>query len=514
MPVWIFLDFIVFLNCIRFSSSKKQMSDIIQEERESIIRDTNTAQTQLENIIQNLKPETIDLNVQSEFFGELDLSVLETKFPRLKSLLLGPGKITSIRNIPSGISKLVCNNNLLMGLERLPGSLLYLDVDHNYLKTLDLSKTPYLEEVHCNDNRLENILHLPQNITKLYCEQNQLQKLDVSGLPHLKVLHVSNNPLLVVNGVAENIHEFVSENNPLAMETTSYNYEENDDENNDKIKIADKKQTENVKIKYLDALQIYFKLKQEYEMDLLKRRRIAFKKSTTKTGGVKRSKAVKGKCVQCKRIVGMNFSNNSEGYVARCGDPSHPCGLSIKLLRGNFSSNEYYLYLFKEQLEKEKIEIIRQKLDSLFSYISEESSVKQFKKILDSYNDLSGTYGDLTKRNNELYHDLHKAELITKKREKIYKILAQIKSMIHEYKTDGHTTERQHSNYGGSTGLLRTAMEVYVNDLLPEVENLRRLKHDVNEMEDNVVFQKGFSLQKLEYTYGDLPSVEKFRGIK
>ena len=166
------------------------MSDIIQEERESIIRDTNTAQTQLENIIQNLKPEIIDLNVQSEFFGELDLSVLETKFPRLKSLLLGPGKITSIRNIPSGISKLVCNNNLLMSLERLPGSLLYLDVDHNYLKTLDLSKTPYLEEIHCNDNRLENILHLPQNITKLYCEQNQLQKLDVSGLPHLKVLRV------------------------------------------------------------------------------------------------------------------------------------------------------------------------------------------------------------------------------------------------------------------------------------------------------------------------------------
>ena len=44
--------------------------DIIQEERESILRESNTAQTQLENIIQKLKPEIVDLNLQGSFSGE------------------------------------------------------------------------------------------------------------------------------------------------------------------------------------------------------------------------------------------------------------------------------------------------------------------------------------------------------------------------------------------------------------------------------------------------------------
>ena len=495
------------------SISASYTPDIIQEERESIIRDANTAQTQLENIIQNLKPEIVELNLQASLSGELDLSILSTKFPRLRTLAFGPGKIISIRHIPSGISKLICGNNLLVGLERLPGSLLYLDIRQNYLKTLDVTKTPYLEELHCSGNRLENLLNLPQSLTKLYCDNNKLQRLDFSGLSHLKVLHVSNNPLLVVENVPQNIHEYVAENNPLAMEKTNYDYA--DWEYEDKLRqredMIDKKHVKDRKIKYHDALNVYFKLKHEYEEDLLKRRRAAFKKASTKKQGMKKAETVPGKCLKCKRMVGMVFRTDTNGYVAHCGDDRKACDFHIKLLRGNFSSNEHFLYLFREQLEKEKIEIIRQKLDTLFSYVSEEAAVKGFKKVLESYNDSSTLYGDFTKRNDELYHNAHKNELITKKREQIFKILAQIQGMVQEYKNKG--SETQHALYGGVTGVLHTAMEVYVRDLLPEIDNLRRLKYATIEIEDDVLFQSKVGLQDLEYTYGDLPSVEKFRGV-
>jgi hypothetical protein len=110
-----------------------------------------------------------------------------------------------------------------------------------------------------------------------------------------------------------------------------------------------------------------------------------------------------------------------------------------------------------------------------------------------------------------LYHNAHKNELIAKKREQIFKILAQIHEMVQEYKNQG--SETQHTLYGGVTGVLHTAMEVYVRDLLPEIDNLRRLKYATIEIEDDVLYQSKVGLQDLEYTYGDLPSVEKFRGV-
>lgn len=492
------------------------MSDIILEERENIIRDSNIAQSQLENIVDKLKPEIVDLNLQSAFSGELDLSILSTKFPRLRSLSFGPGKITDIRNIPVGISKFICSNNLLIQLEKLPGSLLYLDIDQNFLKTLDLSKTSYLEELHCSNNRLENILQLPKSMVKLYCDQNKLRELDVTSLSNLKTLHVSNNPLLIVKNISEDIHEYVSENNPLALEKTSYDYVDFGDYENieEQVKESDKKHRDNLKIKYADALNTFFKIKHNYESDLLKRRREAFKKGATKQSGIKRAKAVKGKCTNCKRAVGMIFRTDSNGYVALCGDRSNKCGLDIKLFRGKHDSNEYFLDIFKELLEEKKTEIIRQKLDSLFNYISAESSVKIFKEILESYNDALEGYAYHVKINDDLFHNVHNAELVSKKQEMIYKILSQIQNMVHEYKsTDLHEIHQQQSKYGGSIGLLRTAMEVYVTDLLPEVENLRRLKHELIEMEDDVVFKQKIALHKLDISLGEPPSILRFRGV-
>jgi hypothetical protein len=116
--------------------------------------------------------------------------------------------------------------------------------------------------------------------------------------------------------------------------------------------------------------------------------------------------------------------------------------------------------------------------------------------------------------NDDLFHNIHNAELISKKQEMIYKILSQIQNMVHEYKSiDKNETAQQHSKYGGSIGILRTAMEVYVTDLLPEIDNLRRLKHELIEMEDNVVFKQTISLHKLDLLLGEPPSILRFRGV-
>ena len=67
--------------------------------------------------------------------------------------------------------------------------------------------------------------------------------------------------------------------------------------------------------------------------------------------------------------------------------------------------------------------------------------------------------------------------------------------------------------------LLTTIIDTYVKDLLPEVENLRRLKHDIIEMnyEMNLnspnmstLYQSEVALSKCEYLYGEPPNVIRF----
>jgi hypothetical protein len=489
------------------------MTDIVQEERESIRKDNNTAQTTMEDMIFGLKKDIVDLNIQTPLYGDLDLSGLSARFPRLRYISFGEGKITALSHVPVGISKLVCRGNLLVSLDQLPGSLIYLDIDDNFLSTLDCASFPHLEELHCENNHLEIIEHLPRTITRLYCSQNRLTQLDLTDLIHLRVLHCSDNPLLSIDNVPKTIHEFVSENNPLAQEVTNYDYVdwEHEDELRERYDKIARAEVVQRKITYNDALQSYFRLKHDYETDLLKRRRIAFKKATTRKSGISRAQRVRGKCIHCKREVGTEFRTDSNGYYASCGDTSQACVLDIKLLRGQFSPNEQFLYLFREQIEQEKDGIIRQKMDSLFNYVSEETAVRSFKKILQTYKETSELFQGFFDRHQEIFYNTQRGELLQEKKAKIQEIQAQIRGFVEEYKKSGNILAN--ASYGGVTGLLKSAMDIYVRDLMPEIENLRRLKYEIMEMNGDVLFQRETGLSQTEYTFGDPPSVVRFRGV-
>ena len=489
------------------------MADIIQQQREAIRNDNNIAQTTMEDMIFGLKKDIVDLNIQTPLYGDLDLSVLSTRFPRLRYISFGAGKITSLNHLPVGISKLVCKGNLLVSLDQLPGSLIYLDIDDNYISTLDCATFPQLEELHCENNHLTDILHLPRTLTRLYCTQNRLTQLDLTNLIHLRILHCSENPLLSIDNVPETIHEFVSENNPLSQEVTNYDYVEweHEDELRERYDKMERANVVQRNVSYSDALQTYFRLKHDYETDLLKRRRIAFKKAKTRKNGILRSQRVLGKCVHCKRNVGTVFRTDSNGYYASCGDTSQACTLDIKLLRGQFSPNEQFLYLFREQIEQEKDGIIRQKMDSLFSYVSEETAVKDFKQLLTAYKETSELFHGFFDRHQEIFYNTKRGELLQEKKTKIQEIQAQIKSIVDEYKKSGNLLAN--ASYGGVTGLLKSAMEIYVRDLMPEIENLRRLKYEIMEMNGDVLVQREVGLNQTEYTFGDPPTAARFRGV-
>ena len=464
---------------------------LIYEERESIIRENNTAQTVFSDIIKDLKSDVVELNINTPLDGDVDLSIC--KFPKLRTVIFGEGKITNLINVPQHITKLVCAGNLLIELDDLPNSLLHLDFARNYLTTIDFKKIPNIQELHCEDNKIEDFGVLPKSIIALYCDHNKLKHIDLKDMKDLKTLHISNNPLVIVENLPETIHEFISENNPIAITET-----EREDEPKDRIE---------KKINYAEALAKYFKMKTKYEEDVLDKRRAAYRRGVSKKDKAARSAAVNPKCVKCSRPVGTVFSTDINGYRAICGDKEHPCGLDIKLSRGNYELSESILDAFRDAMNDTKDRIIKLKMDTLFNYVSESTSSKLFKRKIDDYNKDSKIYKDELDRYNDLYNNAHKKELIKTKMAVIYGINKNIRGMLVEYATSDNKN------------LLTTIIDTYSKDLLPEIENLRRLKNDIMEMnyEMNLnspnmstLYQSEVALSKCEYLYGEPPNVIRF----
>ena len=159
------------------------MSGIIQNQRDDILRENNTAQMEFVGMLASLNHDLVELNIRIPLRGDLDLSALkEHKMDKVRTITFVEGEITGIRNIPEGISRLNCAKQLIVEFETLPSSLLSLDCDHNYITRLNFSKVSHLEELRCEDNKIVEIVNLPKTVKSLYCSQNKLVHLGLRGL--------------------------------------------------------------------------------------------------------------------------------------------------------------------------------------------------------------------------------------------------------------------------------------------------------------------------------------------
>ena len=213
------------------------------------------------------------------------------------------------------------------------------------------------------------------------------------------------------------------------------------------------------------------------------------------------------KCINCKRPVGSIFSADINGYRAICGDKDHPCKLDIKLVRGNFELSEAILRTFKDALDDTTDRINKLKMDTMFNYVSEATSSKLFKKKMEDFTKDSKIYKEELDRYNDLYNNAHTQELYKTKMETVYELQKNMRTLLAEYANTGEKN------------VLTIALVTYKNDLLPEIENLRRLKYDIMEVnidtstngpDISTLYQSEVALSRCEYLYGEAPSVVKF----
>lgn len=468
--------------------------NFIEERNKNTIQENNTAQSDFLDFLDHLNPQVSDIILREPLSGDLDFSVLkECNFTNITSLQFAMGSITSLKNIPEGITKIICEDNLLLNIDNLPISLVELNVSGNGIKQLDLLEVENMKELNISRNQFTSLSDLPKDLEILKCENNGLKVLNLEGIEKLKVLHCSNNPSLAIEQFPDTIIDLQMENNPLIQINKSDDESDEDTENENH---AD----------YIESLNTYFDMKNEYINNVYSMKKQVFKKAKSKKAARMMIAELKPKCINCNRPVGSIFSNEGRTYLARCGDPKNPCNLDIRIFAGEFVKIDNLLEIFHEDIQNEKEDIIRQKLDTLFNYISENDAVIIFKKKLEKYTETNAFLKELIDEYTDIYFNEEKKDKIRKKIEYIGKIQERFNDIIVKYKQSDNMS------------LLKDAMEIYVSEIKPEMENLQMIKYETIEIEkekdDYIMVQRAYRLDKLDFTFGSYPKVIKFRSKK
>jgi Leucine-rich repeat (LRR) protein len=466
----------------------------IEDVTDAIEQNENDAQTYLNGLLNTLEPtETYDIRLEIPLSGSLDFSILNDKhFNHVDSIVFQqPGQVTELRNIPDRVIYIECANQFIHEFENGPASLEELYMPDNKMHKFSGKKYPKLRILNVSDNQLTHLDNLPSTLKTLECNNNQIRKLSLEKTQELITLKASNNPLLVLSHVPPSLVTMEMENNPFT-----------EIEREDGTKKDKKKQDK--KMEFLDGLHEYFRLKNVYEQKIMKMKKNAFSKGHNKKEGRKFARDVKPACIHCKRKVGTLFYIQDDTYYAICGDKTKPCDLYIKIYRGSYFPLDEMMEIGEEEIEKKKEEIIRLKMDTLFKYVTPQSTSRQFKKDLEEYNEESMLHKQTLERYDRLYDNVERISQTSKKQEKVYEIQQDIKSILDEYLEKGNRE------------LLNASVDMQIKDLIPALKNLRWMKYDTMFMENNdttgisTLVQREVSVHHKDYLVGKEPSILKF----
>ena len=459
----------------------------IEEQRKQILEENNTAQAEFLDILEHLSPTATTIDVRTPLSGDIDCDILEKcSFTGITAIQFAPGNITSIKNIPPGVTKVICAENILVDVPELPASVVELDVQKNAIRRGDAWSRD-LKELVLSENHIASLENLPAGLEVLRVENCHMKVLRLEGLDQLRILHCSGNPGLVIENVPESLQDFQSDNDAL----TEIGKLREEEEGKGAEKRAD----------YQESLHEYFEMKHAYQERVLKMKHEIFRNSKTKKEAKMKIATLKPKCVKCDRGVGTIFENKGRTFIARCGDREHPCELRIELFGGEYSPVIDMLEGYERTIEFTKEEIIKTKLDVLFQYLSEEEGVDYFKDHLDFYTKEKVHLTALKKEYDDLYFNAEREEKLLEKTRKIAKIQERVQEFMRKYQENNNPET------------LKDAMTIYIHELMPEIQNKETLKYETREfiyLEDvkkYELFQRGWRPNKVEYTFGEFPRV-------
>lgn len=456
-----------------FSMTPLYIMNIIEEQRQQIINNNNTAQNYIDSVIQNMNKLSDDLIISEQLYGEIDLSALSDF--KIKKIVFAPGNITSIIHIPDSVSSITISENLLIELNDMPKLLKHLDVNHNYLTKINLDDLKLLEVLNISHNQIEELSYLPPLLLELNCSNNKLTTLNLETSKKLETLDIGYNNITTIYGYPESIINFDATNNP------SIEYIDSDttpEENGKKEEKYD----------YFTSLNTYYKLKTIYENELKEIRKKAYHKRKSKKQYQLSLKGIVGLCVYCRRNVGSIFFEDDEKIVAMCGSTNDPCKFNIELIKGYHNDIRYLLNEYKQGVIDIQNSIIRQKMDILFDYRNEKDIVDEYQELINDMEAFNSEYMNLLNKYNKLFDDEEKQAVLTKMNVELFEFKQDFLQHMKEFNA---TNNRDH---------LHNAMKLYSDHIFVLKRRIHNIEYNILEIYQENIKKDIFTFNKQEHT--------------
>lgn len=220
----------------------------------------------------------------------------------------------------------------------------------------------------------------------------------------------------------------------------------------------------------------YYKLKRQYESKYEKAKNKILKDDnlTVKEKQV-RIKQIKPICFNCKKLGGSLFLNDGITLKIICGNKENPCNLDFEVKKEGLYFNS--LKVSKElsdSIDTAKDNLIKNKLQFLFSYISEDVVANELQKFKAFYD---GSQDVLDYVNNVIINatdNKDKQRDIKDKEVELYIQIQEFKELISKYKDEG------------KQGYLTDALELYSKKIIPIAEELRNIKY----IENSIIYNE------------------------
>ena len=304
---------------------------------------------------------------------------------------------------------------------------------------------------------------------------------------------------------SNNEEPWITMNDFVEINNTGNNVEEKKEP--EKKEAAKKEPTKTKSsMNYDKGVEEFFKAKKLYD-DAYDRTKKKYLKNRKLTLDQKKAKikAIKRKCVFCKGVGGMSFTNTEGFYRGRCM-AAEPCNFNIDIKRGHYMLMPEILETLNDDKDNKMANIIALKLSLLFGLKDKEIVTQEFeaqkaeyKETVDSFNTVKTMLNQLneTKIEDEgVEKTIPTPVYISQLNTRLKEALNEFKLMIDEYNNPIGDEK--------SIIILQRAMELYIETIIPIQDNIRRAKYAVSMVDmddsDNTynLIQKHHTLSQLE----------------
>jgi hypothetical protein len=376
-----------------------------------------------------------ELIIDQPLAGVVSLSILEQKgFTAVETIRFKPGTITEIKDVPHTVYRIIAPHNRIQTVDHFPEQIEYLDLENNQLSgPIDLSKYSALKHINLGRNEITEFVSsernqsaLPNTLVELMVPHNQIRRIQLSSTPILTTLDLSKNPdpiiidmpdtirdLRIPEGAVQQSHELANTLNSNSKSDSKSNSKSKEDDPDSNITPGDLQ-------KYREAIDAYYLARSQYQTKLNENKK-------KKSGSALQPRIKLPPCTGCGRKVGMIFSSRNHKHMAMCGSSSSPCDWRITVERGEFYPVRNVLKESVDLVNQTRDNIIRQKMDTLFEYITDEKSAEIFGEHIGYYKVASETASKYNKAYETAFFNEARESVIAHKLQKIQHLVAEVK---------------------------------------------------------------------------------------